>query len=66
MGYGRNLPPMKTRRGALSQPKTRRASAPVDTVKPHPDVWKMAIKLANGDKRRLEICRDGAVVVKNP
>ena len=57
---------MTTRTKALSQPKQRRKPAPVFTLKPHPDVWKKALELAAGDKSRLEVCRDGAVVVKNP
>lgn len=64
--WGRSMRSMATRTRTLSQPKTRRKPAPVDTTKPHPDAWKVALKLAAGDVSRLQVCRDGAVVVKNP
>lgn len=45
---------------------TRKRQAPVVTkTQPHPDVWKVALELAKGDVRRLQICVDGAVVVRN-
>jgi hypothetical protein len=33
--------------------------------RPDPTVWRRALRLADGDARRLEVLADGTVVVRN-
>jgi len=48
----------------VSRARGRRA-APVTTVRASRAVWAAAVRLAGGDRRRLDIQPDGSVVVRN-
>jgi len=47
------------------RPRIRQPRAPVEVIKVNPAVWAEAVRRANGDKRRLQIQRDGGVLVRN-
>ena len=47
-----------------ARPAARRP-APVTVRRPDPQAWQHALRLADGDHRRLEVRADGTVVVHN-
>lgn len=57
-----------SRRARASRVKGARIKpvvGPVESVKPDPLVWAYALKVAEGDPRRIVVLTDGAVVVAN-
>jgi hypothetical protein len=40
-------------------------SSPVTITRPHPDVWREALRLANGNTQRLVLTPDGTILVRN-
>ncbi len=45
--------------------KRVKQSAPVTTIRPHPDVWSYALKIAHGDASRIRILSESEVRVEN-
>lgn len=46
-------------------PSTRPRSTRVSTTKVHPPVWRVALRLAEGDGLRIEVVNEREVVVRN-
>lgn len=55
-----------SRTARLKQHQTNPGARPVRAVRPDPQVWRQALKLAGGDKGRLLTRPDGSVTVRNP
>jgi hypothetical protein len=54
------------RAASLNGPQRRRGGASaVPVVRPDPEVWATALRLAQGDPRRCHTDQDGSVVVLN-
>ena len=49
----------------LKRGPQRRVAAPVEVTRVHPDAWALAVELAKGDIRRIQVVNARTVLVRN-
>jgi hypothetical protein len=52
-------------RSQAGAPSQRRAAAPVEVIQVHPDALALAVELAKGDIRRIQVVDARTVLVRN-